>query len=130
MNTDIKPAPNTETQPEIIWQGRRFFGIVKFDCHIVNLYNDPTLSGEYFTILPISSTEYRRENHTKAKVEVNVEDSLTVFLITDDWGEKRTMKIPNKMNKEIQAAIASAVKKELLILPKTEVIKEQKPVEA
>lgn len=102
----------------VLWEGKLYYGIREFDCIKVSLYTEPTKQGGYFTVIPISSAEFRRDNPTKAKVYVIKRDEWTEFTIWDDWGEGHEMKIHNSLSAEIEAAIAAAKKHELPISPR------------
>lgn len=99
----------------VIWENRKWFSIIKFDC--VSIHLQPVKEGGgYFTHLPISPKEYRaKKEDSKACVALYKTDSYVHFIITDDWGEKRTMKIPVTMSVEIETAIKAALNQELLV---------------
>ena len=97
----------------VIWEGREYYRIKKFDCHIVDLQFTKE-GGGYFTVLPISPLEYRRENSTQAKVIINKEETVTQFIIYDDWGTPHEMVIPNYFAQDIFNAEQAAKEQELL----------------
>lgn len=97
----------------VVWEGREYHSINKFDCNIVDLQTTAK-GGGYFTVLAISPTEYRRNNPTKAKVIINREDTVTQFIIYDDWGHPHEMVIPNYFAQDIFNAEQAAKEQELL----------------
>ena len=99
----------------VVFEGRKFCGIRKFDCVIVDLYTEPTLRGGFFTSIPISETEYRREHPTKAKVNVSILKGWTVFRIYSDWGELSVMEIHNSLSDEIALAIEGGKRRGVII---------------
>lgn len=102
----------------ITFEGEHFYKIKEFDCRIVSLYtttkNKKNQQGTYFTVIPISSLKYRKENPTKAKVEILEGQIICEFRIWDDWGRLYIMRIPYKYKKEIDIAKKAAIEQELL----------------
>ena len=98
----------------IIFEGREYFGIREFDCHVISLYTEPTLQGTFFTVMAISKAEYREEHPTKAKVEIKKSKEYTTFNIYSDWGEVSIMKIHNSLKTEIDFATEKAKEQKLL----------------
>lgn len=96
----------------VIFEGRKFFGIREFDCHSVELFTEKSLQGTFFTA--ISSTEYRKENTTKAKVEIKTKGDWTIFKIYSDFGQCHRMEIHHSLSKEIEFARQKAVEDGLL----------------
>lgn len=92
---------------KIWYNGNQFDKINKFDCRVIDLDN-------FFTCLPISSAEFRAKHPTKAKVEIIQNDRFTIFLITDDWGDTKSVRIPNTMQAEIQKARQAAIDQNLI----------------
>jgi len=41
----------------VIFEGRKYFGVRKFDCHCVELFTEETLQGTFSTVMPISSKD-------------------------------------------------------------------------
>jgi len=99
----------------VIWEERKYYGIEKFDCHVVDLFTTPTHEGGYCTVIPISDKEYRKKNPTKAAVKIEKEKDWTIFNIYSDWGGLSVMKIHNSLNKEIEFATKAAISRMLLI---------------
>lgn len=102
----------------VIWQGREYYGINKFDCRIVDLKSTKN-GGTYFTGIPISPLEYRKKNPTKAevkiiKVEITKSVNYTIFIVYDDWGTPHKMMIPDTMSEEIKIAKQAAIDAKLL----------------
>lgn len=69
----------------------------------------PIEGTRFATYLPISPFEFRQSDpFYKGKnvrlVELSHNDGTTDFLITDDWGEKHLLQIPNQMAHAISAA--------------------------
>lgn len=86
--------PNDINESTEIWIGdRRFYGIEELGFNeeghfVLSLYttevdNDPR-RGEFYSGLPISPKEYRREKPTKAAAEVS---SVNTVIIYDDYGK-------------------------------------------
>jgi len=98
----------------VIFEGRQFFGIEEFDCKSVKLFTEETLQGTFFTVIPISSLDYRKKHPTKARVEIIIKDDWTTFEIYSDYGELSEMKIHNSLLKEIDFAKEKAVEYGLL----------------
>lgn len=102
----------------VLWEGKLYYGIERFDCVVVDLFTEPTKSGGYFTVIPISSVEFRRDNPTKAKVLIVNRGEWAEFTIWDDWGEGHVMKIHNSLSAEISSAIEGAKRNEIPISPR------------
>lgn len=98
----------------VIFEGRKFFGIREFDCHIVGLFTEKTLQGTFFTVIPISPAEYRKKIPTKAKVKIQTKGDWTTFKMYSDWGQCHKMEIHNSLSKEIEFAKQKAVEQSLL----------------
>ena len=90
----------------IYYDGNKFDDIEAFDC--ISLSFSYKEGGSFFTCLPISSAEHRKENSTKAHVEVQINDTRTVFSIWCDWGRLSEVSVDNHHQEEIISAINSA----------------------
>ena len=95
--------------------------IIDFDCQHIKLGSDTIFMNEgylggFFTRIPISPRDYRKENPTKASVIVIKKRGFTKFKITDDWGDVHIIKIANKFWKIIKQATYLAKKKGLIQL--------------
>ena len=112
-NTNPANFGNTVLCP-VIFEGRKFFGILEFDCHCVGLYTEKTLQGTYFTAIPISNVNYRKKNPTKARVEIKTIGDWTNFYIYSDWGSLHKVQIHNSLYKEIEFAKQKAAEHGLL----------------
>lgn len=116
----------------INFKGRWYTDIEKFDGRIIDLKVDyDNLSeeelnkhqygcAEYFTLIPISPLDYRKENPTQAKVTVEpipnpIENSFyTCFKIYDDWGGVELIYIETEEHKEdIEKTVKSLIQEEL-----------------
>lgn len=96
----------------VLYKNGSYDKIVRFDCVIIELgYNDGL--GGFFTVIPISSIEYRKEHPTKCAIEIERFLDYTVFVIFDDWGDRYVINIPNTMQSQIDSAIESAKAKEI-----------------
>lgn len=102
----------------VLWEGKLYCGIREFDCIRVDLFTEPTMRGGYFTVIPISAAEFRRDNPTKAKALIVNRGEWTEFTIWDDWGEGHVMKIHNSLSAEISSAIEGAKRNEIPISPR------------
>ena len=102
-----------EKRLPVIWEGREFYEIIEFDCHVINLSYKG--GGGFFTVLPISPLKYRRKNGTQSEIQIKETHLYTIFSIWDDWGEKKEMQIPNSMLDKIETAKKWAIKNELLV---------------
>lgn len=101
-----------EPTDKIMWEDQEYDYILKFDGKIVELgYKE---GGSYFTCLAISPIEYRKTNPTKAKASVTKFDNVTIFDISDDWGEWHRMVIPNSLASIIERAISGLKAQNLL----------------
>lgn len=98
----------------VIFEGKKYFGIYEFDCINIGLFTEKTLQGTFYTKIPISSIEYRKENKTKSKVEIKSKGDWTIFKIFSDWGECSKMEIHNIFSKEIEIAKEKAIEYNLL----------------
>ena len=96
----------------VIWDGEQYKDIETFDCRIVKLNGK---YGGYMTVIPISPTDYRKENPTKAYVKIIENAEWTLFEIHSDWGEIYTMNIHNSLKDKIEIAKKAAINKELII---------------
>ena len=103
----------------VIFQGREYAKIKKFDCCVIDLEHEH--GGGVFTALPISSLEHRtKPGHRDFPDNVIVNDTglFTIFKITDDWGTMHIVMISSKDHQaEIQSAIEAA--KEQGLIPTT-----------
>lgn len=100
----------------VVWQGKQYEAIDKFDCRVVGLKNELNGYGGYFTVIPISSKEYREnERETKAAVVITENAGWTLFSIYSDWGECYEMNIHNSLKKEIEFAETVAKEQGLLL---------------
>ena len=97
----------------IIFEGKKYFGVQKFDCHIVGLFTEETLQGKFFTVIPISPKDYRKTRPTKAKVEIDIEKEWTIFKIFSDWGKCYVMQMHNSLKNEIKIAKDAAIEQGL-----------------
>ncbi len=82
-----------------------------FDCYVLSI--DTKGGGGYFTSFPISPKVYREALKSKGrilpdKVEINYDGEFTIFLITDDWGNKYEVSIENCHYSAIQYGIEKA----------------------
>jgi len=98
----------------VIFEGRKFFGICKFDCICVDLFTEKTLQGTFLTVIPISSAEYRKKKPTKAKVEIKIKKNWTLFKIYSDFGQYHEIEIHNSLSKDIEFARNNAIEQGLL----------------
>ena len=103
----------TEHLP-VIWNGKKYYSIIKFDCHDVFLKITKE-GGSYSTSIPISELEHRKKWNTKASVKIKELEDYVVFSIVDDWGTTEIMQIPKTMQEEIKTARYSAEKEELFL---------------
>lgn len=105
-----------EAKKLVIWEGVGYYGIEKFDCHVVDLYTTECKGGSYFTALPISPLSYRKKNPNRAQVvfQPKKENGFVVIDIYNDWGRMSQMKIHESLTKEIEEARAGAEKQGLL----------------
>ena len=101
-------------QTPIYFHNQYFYGIKYFDCNVLHFFTEPTLSGTYFTSLPISSLEYRKIHSTKSNVRIEENSEYTTFFITDDHGRCNTVYIFNELKDEIEFAKKSAIELELM----------------
>lgn len=104
----------TEIEYPVIWEGRKFKSINRFDCIVVSLKREYKGCAGYMTTIPISSKEFRDENPTRASVLITEEDGWTVFGIHSDYGNYSEMKIHNSLAKEIENAKQAAKDHNLL----------------
>ena len=93
-----------------IWRAKK---IIDFDCANIKLECLENCGG-FFTHLPISTADWRKDNPTKAKVEITKKIGFTKFKIFDDWGDIYIIKIPNKFYRIIQQATQIAIKENLI----------------
>lgn len=108
-NNETKAMPYDTVLCPVIFENREFYGIIEFDCVVVRLYTEKTKSGSFTTNIPISDKEYRRNNPTKAKVEITIFEDWTIFELYSDWGKPSVMKIHNSLESQISNAINSAI---------------------
>lgn len=113
IKTDKTMAYDTLLCP-VIYDGREFYGIEQFDCHVTKLFTEETLQGTFMTVIPISDIDYRKENPTKAKIEITDDGDWTFFDIFCNWGNLHTMRIHKSLSKEIKTAKKSAADMQLL----------------
>jgi hypothetical protein len=113
LKNETANSTNTVLCP-VIFEGRKYFGIREFDCKCVGLFTEKTLQGTFFTVIPISNSEYRKKSPTKAKVEIETKDDWTIFKMFNDWGQCHKMEIHNSLSKEIEFAKQKAVEQGLL----------------
>jgi hypothetical protein len=106
--------PQTIPVCPIIFEGNKYFGIKEFDCKCVWLFTEETLKGTFFTVIPTSNKEYRKNNPTESKVEIETKNDWTIFKIYSDWGQCYEMKIHNSLKTEIDFAKQEAINKCLL----------------
>ena len=100
----------------VVWEGRQYKEIEKFDCRVVKLSYELNGCGEYMTVIPISSKKYREEERqTKAVVVISENVEWTLFEVYDDWGQCYEMYIHNSLAKEIETAKKAAEEQGLLI---------------
>lgn len=78
-----------------------FDKIDEFNFRVVKLSN--THGGCYFTVLPISSPDFRQKNNTKSRVELRYNKTHVIFDIYDDWNDKSELHIPKTMSAKIEA---------------------------
>lgn len=97
----------------VIFEGTKYFGIREFDCHVVGLFTEKTLRGTFFTVIPISSKEYRDKKPTKAKVKIEIKKDYTIFKMFSDWGSCSVMEIHNSLKDEISVAKEAAIEQGL-----------------
>ena len=96
----------------IRFKNKEYDSIREFDCCILDFKRGERAG--YFTILPISSLDYRRNNPTMASVKIKKDELKTDFIIKDDFGEKYVVSIDNVHEKEIEYAINFAKEQGLL----------------
>lgn len=89
---------------KILWDNEEWDRIIMFDGITVHLTNE--FGGGYITHLAVSDLSFRTNfpNHDKAFVEIQSDVLYTHFIISDDYGKKRTMSIPNTLSEEINTA--------------------------
>lgn len=100
----------------VVWEGRQYKEIEKFDCHVVKLKYELNGCGGYMTVIPISPKKYREEERqTKAAVVITENAGWTLFSIYSDWGQCYEMNIHNSLAKEIKEAKNAAEEQGLLL---------------
>lgn len=107
---ELKP---TKKHP-VIFGGRKYFGIKEFDCLIITVYTEKTLSGMFSTCFPISDKSHRSVYKTRARVEIKKNRGYTTFRIFSDWGTEQDVDIHNSLSKEIEFAKSKAIEYNLL----------------
>ena len=91
-----------ELTPNVIFNNTDYYGVKEFDGKVINLFTEPTLSGTFLTVIPISSLEYRKKNNSSKATAKVVEDSdWTNFIITNDWGDTKNIALHNSLKEEI-----------------------------
>ena len=91
-----------ELTPNVIFNNTDYYGVKEFDGKVIHLFTEPTLSGTFLTVIPISSLEYRKKNNSSKATAKVVEDSdWTNFIITDDWGGTKNIALHNSLKEEI-----------------------------
>lgn len=105
---------------KVVYQWFRYEGIEKFDCRIVSLLKQERGAARFFTVIPISPKEYRKEHQTRAGVFIETQGDWTRFYITSDWGETYTVAIHNSLSEEIEIATQAAKDQQLLITKEPE----------
>ena len=75
-----------------VYEGIRKIGIDAGGAFVISLYTTPPHDkgrGGYFTCLPISGKEYRKENPTKTSYRILSKEKIAVY---SDWGEMSVIK--------------------------------------
>jgi len=96
----------------IKFDGHNYARIITFDCRIIHL--EKASGGRYFTTIPISPFSYRKNNPTKASVEIINSKRSALFRMTDDCGRVYEIEISHDHIKQIQEAIMSAREQHLM----------------
>lgn len=89
----------TDNHTSVVWQGRHFFGVRELGFNdsgsfIVSMHTTPLIDGQqgsYFTCIPISPLEFRREWPNS---RVAFRDKGAELVLYDDWGTPHTIAAP------------------------------------
>ena len=96
----------------IYYKDMKFDKVEQFDCHVLSFeYKE---GGRYWTVLPISPLEYRKDYPTGACVEVEYGKRSTKFFITDDCRRTHIVILTNKHKEAIEFAVNEAREQGLL----------------
>ena len=106
----------TKIECPVIYEGRGYFGIKKFDGKVVHLFTEKTLQGTLMTSIPFSGIDYRSRNPTKAKAIVSEKSGWVAFTIYDDWGDTHNIEIHTSLSEHIDIAKQNLLKQEMLLL--------------
>lgn len=84
-----------------------FDSLIRFDGRSVEGNN-------FFTHLPISPKDYREERGDfPVFIQFWKGETVTEFVVTDDWGEQHVLLIPNKMSEVIEQSKANIISSDI-----------------